>query len=346
MPAERGRGKPAAVPNATPRDQFAQEQPSPVTNEVSSAEGAANVPSPAQSLEKPAASAPTPPTSLKLDRPTKALHSAKPVSIEAQTLQPAAAGIVATHLDGILGAKEHRAMSDIVFHNPAKIAPAAFAEGETLSKTIHETAPGVPSTEPRGGEDTDAGSSGSGHHEQSTADPFPQFTTSEQRPTVEASKANDASPIASNTAQLIQSIERAVERMRGHGGQHLEMRLPMRDGQEVVVKLRIEQGEVKATFQTTSDDLRQALETGWSQVAQSSSERAEKVATTVVESSSSENGTGNFQQSSDQRDRARHEPLPDSPFSTPPAQAQTKTPSAPRRPTARLSPSTSLEIYA
>ncbi len=251
-------------------------------------------------------------------------------------------------LDGIPVAKEHRAMSDVTFHQPAKIAPAPFADGETPSKTTASLGPEtdgrVLAPAPLGHDETQGGMADE-RHEHSPAEPFPQIAEPGLR-REDKSAPFEAPSVATDTARVIQNIERAIERMRTHGEQHMEMRLPMRDGQEVVVKLRLEQGEVKATFQSTSDTLQQALETGWSQVTHASNERAGKIASTVVETSSLESGTGSFQQSPDHRDRSGNTRYSETLFAPLPGQPETRKAAPPRRPAPGLSPSTSLEIYA
>lgn len=239
-------------------------------------------------------------------------------------------------------------MSDPVFSNPAKPAPAAFAEGESSPHATHEvgheTAAGTAATESSAGQnEPQSGSSSSGQQEHAAPESFTlpaglDIVHDSATPPAEAKAA------ASDTAQVIREIERAVDRMRAQGSQQMEVRLPMHDGNEVVVKLRIEQGEVKATFQSGSEELRQALETGWSQQTQSASERAGKTATTVLESPALQNSAGGFQHSRDQRQHdtgsAADEFAPKLP-----AQTNKRAAEAPR-PALVKTPAASMQIYA
>jgi hypothetical protein len=146
-------------------------------------------------------------------------------------------------------------------------------------------------------------------------------------------------------AQVIQHIERAVERMRSQGGERVEMRVPLQDGGEVVVKLRIEHGEVKAIFHSVTEGLQQALETGWSQLAQTSTDRSGKIAPAVFESSSMQSGTGGFQQSSDQRER-NGRGYSETEFVPMPHHPEHRKGNDPRRPAAGATAAASLQIYA
>lgn len=252
-------------------------------------------------------------------------------------------------VDGTTVAKEHRAMSETTFHNPAKIAPAAFAEGETLSAGNPDPAPqaatAAPSLELAGSSDSQGGATDS-RHEHSSHESFAQaFGAELNKFESEAAPVEVRTP-ASDTAQVIQTIERAIEKMRTQGSQRMELRLPMRDGEEVIVKLRVEQGEVKATFQSDSEGLRKALETGWAQVSQTSAERSAKAASTVVESSSLPNGSGSFQHSSGQQDRRGGERNFETSFTLPLSGPETRKANIPTAPATPRTSSANLALYA
>ena len=271
---------------------------------------------------------------------------AKPSEIRGSRPSPASAAVPRTAPDGIPVAKEQRAMPEPVLHRPAKSAPAAFAASETAPETVRvagrSESGSAPAAPEQTGHDEAHGGTTDSREQRGAADPTPLFAGTETRHASE-SPATEAKPIASETAHVIEHIERTIERMRAQGGQQMEMRLPMRDGEEVVVKLRIEHGEVKATFQSASEGLRQALETGWSQI---SPERAAKAAPAVFESSSMQSGMGGFQQSADQRERRGHGPESEAAFtSTMPHFANPKTAAA-LRTTTSAAPSASLELYA
>ena len=120
------------------------------------------------------------------------------------------------------------------------------------------------------------------------------------------------------------------------------MRVPLHDGGEVVVKLQMEQGQLKATFRTESEGMQQALETGWSQFSQTSSDRGVRVGAAAFDSSSSQNGTGSFQQSPDQRERGANTRLFETDFTAPLRTSDARKPLEARR----AASSSSLEIYA
>lgn len=239
-------------------------------------------------------------------------------------------------------------MSDPTFHLKAKPAPAAFAERETLPKLTrevgHEAAGKVQASEQSEPHDPKGGMS-DGHREGAPAEAFAAPAGTPAPEEVESFPIETKSP-ASEAAQAIQQIERAVDRMRLQGGQRMEMRLPMQDGAEVVVRLRIERGEVKATFHTGSEGLRQALETGWSQYSQTSSERAGKAAPAVFESPSLQSGMGGSHQSPDHRDRRGRDQYSSADFAPVPSPQEIKKALQPRRPKASAAPAASLEIYA
>jgi flagellar hook-length control protein FliK len=155
------------------------------------------------------------------------------------------------------------------------------------------------------------------------------------------------SSAAPEAARMIEQIEKDIERMRSQGGQRLEVRLPMRDGGEVVVKLHVEAGEVKAVFHTESSSLRDALESGWNQLASTNSDRAVKIGTVAFEGSSLQNGTGGFSQTPDQRRRALDTYQPDNvPFLNGPlSDLEKDQPNTPRRSVSTVSMA-GLQIYA
>ncbi len=251
-------------------------------------------------------------------------------------------------VDGIPVAKEQRAMTEPVFHRPAKNAPAAFAESETRSETAaapgSEASGSVGAAPERTARDDANGGWTDSQDPRGGADPLPFPTGKEVRDDFALPKA-DAKPLTGETAQVIEHIERAIERMHTQGSQRMELRLPMRDGEEVVVKLRVEHGEVKATFQSASEGLRQALEAGWSQASQASPERAARAIPAVFESPAMQSGMGSFQQSPNQRERSGSD-APAEPSFAPQPQGQARRVTETLRATPTTAATEPLKIYA
>ncbi len=308
------------------------------------------------SVALPAVAAPTaavatnpPPRAILSARVAKAGRAVEPVEIKASRPLDHRSETAPAVGDGIPVAKEQRAMRDLVFHPSPKSAPAAFAEGEIPAAAARETGVGSVPLATSAGESTlqdDRQNEMAGDQREPAAPTFGASRSGgEIDPGVEPGE-RDAKVAPSEVAQVIQHIERAVERMRSQGGERIEMRVPLQDGGEVVVKIRIEHGEVKAIFQSSADGLQQALETGWSQLGQTPTERIGKAAPAVFESPSMQSGTGGFQQSPDQRERNERGRASEAHFLPPPLPPESKKVNDARRSTAGATSPASLQIYA
>jgi len=202
--------------------------------------------------------------------------------------------------NGIPVAKQHRVMTDRDLTPAETPVTAGIADPTAGTNSIVAAAPSASGSgqnfqESQGGNregQLDAALAGN-------AVPISE-TRAHQAP--EAPEA-PAAVHAADATKVIDQIERALERMRTQGNQRIELRLPLQDGGEVVVKLQIEAGQVSALFRTDSQGLREALESRWTQFTTTSSERVLKVGSAVFESASMENTTGGFSQSPDQRNR-------------------------------------------
>ena len=238
--------------------------------------------------------------------------------------------------DGIPVAKV-RAMAEPVLHNQATPAAAAFAEG----KVVRASDAGAPAAS-----SPSANSSPEGHTPvASVANVSPLFTRHEAPPAAEAEATPEKVAVV-NAARVIQHVERAIERMRAQDGQRIEVRLPLRDGEEVIVKLRVEQGAVKAVFQTGSEGLRHALETGWTQLSQSSTDRVVRLGPAVFESSAPQSDSGGFQQSPDHRSRGEGALEQDADRLPPPMPRDGRRSAEPRLETADAAPAANIQLYA
>ncbi len=202
--------------------------------------------------------------------------------------------------NGIPVAKQQRAMSNPEFHpteapetavlagsntagtSAAAIVPATAAGGQKFQEQSREEAGRQPDTLLAG---TAMVAPEVKSHHSATTGAFP--TTAHA---VEATK-------------VIEQIERATERMRSQDGQRIEMRLPTQDGGELLVRLQISGGELKAVFRTESTGLRDALQAGWTQYTAATAERELKVGQAVFESPSMQSEMGSHSQTPDQRGR-------------------------------------------
>lgn len=114
----------------------------------------------------------------------------------------------------------------------------------------------------------------------------------------------DASKATNRTEQvsaLFQQITDAIQKMRTNTRTNVEVQVQLQDGQQLVVKLNLTNGQVRATFQTESRELRQALEQHWGQFTAQSVEKGIRVAPPQFEGNSG--GAGDYDQrhASDQR---------------------------------------------
>ncbi len=241
-----------------------------------------------------------------LPRTKKVGSAAEPLEIRPSQAMPTVVEVVRPDRDGIPDAKQQRVMSEPAFSSAAPTALAVPAEREmpaagTRVMSTDSVRAEASLVERAGRDATPSGvtdqDSDRGSLVQTSGVAAHEFHHESGH--VEA----DLKTAPSDAARIIAHIERAVERLHTQEGQRIEMRLPLREGEEIIVKLRLEQGEVKATFRTESAGLKQALEQGWSQFTQNTSERNLRVGPVSFESSSPESGRGGFQQSPDQRDR-------------------------------------------
>ena len=272
----------------------------------------------------------------------------KPSASKGSRSVAAVAEVPRVGVDGMPVAKEQRAMTEPVFHRPATNAPAAFAESETRSETAgasrFEASGSVAAAPERTARDDANGGWTDSQDPRGGADPLPFLIGKEVRDDFALPKT-DAKPVTGETARVIEHIERAIERMHTQGSQRMELRLPMREGEEVVVKLRVEHGEVKATFQSASEGLRQALEAGWSQASQASPERAARAIPAVFESPAMQSGMGSFQQSPNQRERSGSD-APAEPSFAPQPQSQARRVTETLRTTPTTASTEPRKIYA
>ena len=68
-----------------------------------------------------------------------------------------------------------------------------------------------------------------------------------------------------STAAVIGEVGRGLERIQQHGDNRVDLRLSLEGGGEVTIQLQMRDGAVHASFQTSSSELREALQQGWSQ---------------------------------------------------------------------------------
>lgn len=256
----------------------------------------------AASPEAQAETGPVRPVRAKVEPPhaLRALRAARPDRNEGSQAVVASAEDARGERDGIPVAKQQRAMSDPDFHPAASRAPAAFAEGEVLPKAERIStaqgagAVGVDAAEAFGDSTRhEDGETPNGH-----AEPELSLLGTGHEPALRAeSKAATEKASVTDATQALLHVERAIERLRTHDGQRIELRLSLQSGEEVIVKLRLDRGEVKVTFQSGSEGLRHALESGWSQLSQSSADRTVRLGPAVFDAAPLQNGGGGFQQS-------------------------------------------------
>jgi hypothetical protein len=96
---------------------------------------------------------------------------------------------------------------------------------------------------------------------------------------------SEAMKNADQTAAILQRVTDVAERMRSENRGQMELQLKLKDGQDLTIQLKMVDGELRPMFKTDSADLRQALEQGWGQFANTAKDGGIRLAAPVFESS-------------------------------------------------------------
>ncbi len=145
---------------------------------------------------------------------------------------------------------------------------------------------------------------------------------------------------------VIHHVIDTASRMRSDGRANVEVQVPLRDGRNLTIQLRWNNGELTPTFKTDSAELREAIQQSWSQFTSSTGERGMKIATPVFESPRSGLGDLNQRQNREQQHQQPHNGHPEG-FQLP-AQLKPTARSAPQPIVSRTAsrPTEGLALYA
>ena len=182
------------------------------------------------------------------------------------------------------------------------------------------------------------------HSENTERPPTPDIATAGFPPdAVTTFASHDATaPIRSaDVAQVVTQTIHAAEQLRATGQEHVEVAVKLEGGHELIIELRVANGEVTPLIRTDSEPLRQALEQNWSHFSQRGGDRELRVTTPVFESTQTSSNMSDLNQQRDGRQRAFNEPAHEFPQSSTPrrnAPLGTPHPASPTpAPTSRVS---------
>ena len=251
--------------------------------------------------------------------------------------------ISAQNADGTTAAMERRAMPEHFIERQLKPKANGAAVASAPGEMRAVIAPGIREhpIAARRNEPAPAAPANAVLPSESPADNGRGTTTPIHAPNgTDAPAAADLTAAARITKQTID----LAEHVREMGRDHVEVQMRLRDGQEVTVSLRLEQGEWKPVFKTDTEALCRALEQNWHRAAAQPSAQAVRFGTPVFESQQAQADPGrNPQQQPDGRERSSRGREQDPAFGipTPP----TRAPATAANPT-RASATTAVQLYA
>ena len=248
------------------------------------------------------------------------------------------AGVIsAPQGDGTTVAMQRRAMPEQILDHQLKskanVAVVSSAHGESRAAVLPELRD-HPAAAPAALATADLRSESAANNGHGTAAPI---HTPDGSDTPASADFTAAVRITKQTIDL-------AEHIRAMGRDHVEVQMRLRDGQEVTVSLRLEQGEWKPVFKTDTEALCRALEQNWHSAAAQPSAQAVKFGTPVFESQRAQTDLGhNPQQQPDGRGRAFDRREQEPAFANPSPPARKKPVAAnPARPAAN----TAVQLYA
>ena len=116
-------------------------------------------------------------------------------------------------------------------------------------------------------------------------------------------------PIRSaDVAQVVTQTIHAAEQLRATGQERVEVAVKLEGGHDIIIQLRMANGEVTPVIRTDSEPLRLALERNWSLFSQRGGDRDLRVTTPVFESPQTSSNMSDLNHQRDGRQRAFNEP--------------------------------------
>ena len=183
-----------------------------------------------------------------------------------------------------------------------------------------------------------------GDHSENTERPqTPDIATAGfPRDAVTTFASHDATaPIRSaDVAQVVTQTIHAAEQLRTTGQERVEVAVKLEGGHDLIIQLRVANGEVTPVIRTDSEPLRLALEQNWPLFSQRGGDRDLRVTTPVFESPQTSSNMSDLNQQRDQRQRAFNEPAHE--FSQP----QSPRRNAPLSSGTTPAPTTGVRLYA
>jgi len=149
-----------------------------------------------------------------------------------------------------------------------------------------------------------------------------QFDGTSIIPAVPLATSNKATPAAfvtkldsaQETASILNHLTETAERMRSDGRTNVQLQVHLRDGQEVTIQLRMQDGAFHPVFKTESAELRSALEQNWNQFTSQSGDRGLRIATPVFQTAQSGMGDLGHRQEREPQQQPQSEKLPHEEF--------------------------------
>ena len=278
---------------------------------------------------------------------------AAPVPRAPETLsQPVVIAAVSKAIEftGMTAAKPGDGMPAPTLQQPPRPAPVTSAE--PVSTEVAPAVASIDGTQTLHAAPVPAAQNGREHSAHDHAEnaerpPTPEFAAAGiPREMATVFSGSDAiAPIRpADVAQAVTQTFRAAEQMRVSGQERVEVAVKLDGGHDIIIHLRMANGEVTPTIRTESEPLRLALEQNWSRFSQRGSDSDLRIATPVFESPRTSSNMSDLNQQRDQRQRAFNEPAHEFHQSQTPRRG---TPLHPQRPISPApTPSSSVSLYA
>jgi hypothetical protein len=195
-------------------------------------------------------------------------------------------------------------------------------EGANLFPSVHE--PGL-STLPlaASGENGERESAGRETNPESrfeiqSAPPIPLHSSRAEFDPLTSEIGSGANPLKPESpitrAEMVHTVERTTEaavRMRTIGTERVEVAVKLESGDTLTIQLRLANGEVTPTIQTSSEGLRTAIEQNWAQFSDRSADRGVRMTPPVFDANQSSSNMADLSQQRHGRDSAYPEAQPE-----------------------------------
>ncbi len=282
---------------------------------------------------------------------------AAPAASAPETLSQPVAAVVsetiavvskAIEFTGMMAAKPGDGMSAPTLQRPQRSAPAISTE--PVSKEVTPAIALVDGMQtlrpvPMPATQNERERSTDDHAENTERQPTPELATSsfpnEMAPAFSSNEV--AAPIRpAEVTQVVTQTIHAAERLRASGQERVELSVRLEGGQELIIHLRMANGEVTPIIRTESEPLRIALEQNWSLFSQRGGDSELRIVTPIFESPQTSSNMSDLNQQRDQRQRAFNELAPE--FFQSQNQRRNPAPNPPRP--ASTAPANGVSFYA